>query len=46
MNDLSENDFQQAKQDLQQLQAKLESAIVGQGALISQLLITFMAGGH
>ena len=46
MNELSEMDFQQAKQELQQMQSILESAIVGQTALITQMLIAFIAGGH
>lgn len=46
INKRSEEDFQQARQDLQQLQASLEGVIVGQTALITQLLISFIAGGH
>ena len=46
INELSEMDFQQANQDLQQLRSTLESAIVGQTTLITQMLIAFTAGGH
>jgi len=46
INELSEMDFQQANQDLQQLRLTLESAIVGQTTLITQMLIAFTAGGH
>ncbi|MCP4074632.1 MAG: MoxR family ATPase [Gammaproteobacteria bacterium] len=46
INELSEMDFQQARQDLKQLATTLESAIAGQTPLITQMLITFIAGGH
>ena len=46
INELSESDLQQASQDLQQLKSTLESAIVGQTSLITQVIIAFIAGGH
>ena len=46
INELSESDFLQASQDLQQLKSTLEGAIVGQTPLITQVIIAFMAGGH
>lgn len=45
-NELSEQDFQAAKETLQQLIATLESAIVGQTPLIRHMLTAFIAGGH
>jgi len=45
-NEPSEQDFQQANLELQQLQATLEGAIVGQTSLIKQMLIAFISGGH
>jgi len=45
-NKLSEHDFQQANEELQQLSENLEAAIVGQKSLIRQILISFIAGGH
>jgi len=45
-NERSESDIQQASHDLQQLKSTLEQAIVGQGPLITQIIIAFMAGGH
>jgi MoxR-like ATPase len=44
--DLSETDFKEARLELQRLRSTLESAIVGQSALITQMLIAFFAGGH
>ena len=46
MNELSESDMREASQDLQQLKSALESAIVGQTPLITQVIIAFIAGGH
>lgn len=46
MNELTEADIQQASRDLQRLTATLESAIVGQSPLITQIIIAFIAGGH
>jgi MoxR-like ATPase len=46
MNKLSEADFHEARQELQGLRTTLEGAIVGQTALITQMLIAFFAGGH
>lgn len=46
MNELSEADFDAARQELQRLRSTLEAAIVGQTSLITQLLIAFFAGGH
>ena len=45
-NELSEMDFQQAGEELLQLRTALETAIVGQTALLTQMLIAFIAGGH
>jgi len=46
MNELSEADFDEACQELQGLRSTLERTIVGQSALITQMLIAFFAGGH
>ena len=43
---LTEQDFQDAKLELHRLRAVLDSAIVGQSPLITQLIIAFIAGGH
>ncbi len=45
-NELTEKDFQQASQQLQQLRSTLEAAIAGQTTLITQMIIAFIAGGH
>ncbi len=45
-NELSETDFQQATEQLLELRSTLESAIAGQRSLITQTIITFIAGGH
>lgn len=45
-NELTEANFEQAAQQLLQLRSTLESAIAGQATLITQMIITLVAGGH
>jgi MoxR-like ATPase len=45
-NELSEQDFQAANEMLQRLITTLQSAIVGQTSLITDMLTAFIAGGH
>jgi MoxR-like ATPase len=45
-NELTETSFQQASEQLLQLRSTMESAIAGQGPLITEMIITLIAGGH
>jgi MoxR-like ATPase len=44
--ELTESDFQTAREDLLHLRSLLDQTIVGQSELIELLLIAFIAGGH
>ena len=45
-NEVSEANFEQAGRQLLQLRSALESAIAGQTTLITEMIITLIAGGH
>jgi MoxR-like ATPase len=45
-NDLTEKHFQQASEQLLQLRSTLESAIAGQTTLVTEVIISLVAGGH